>query len=206
MEQNALLYALSTIAQCAAALAALIGFLGLWQLDRLREQVDRLNVHPKDDPSHIHLAILQSRQWWLLWVLRGFIVMTLLILGVTIVSFRYVDQAATSPWTPTLLWIAGVLLAGGPIVVVWIAARLPLTLIILALLLLASPALANPTCTTYEEKTLNRLHTLCSDGTRAISTYNRTLERWDTIVTVSPRKACIGRMNSITKQVEVRCR
>jgi hypothetical protein len=30
--------ALSTIAQCAAALAALIGFFGLWRLDRLRDQ------------------------------------------------------------------------------------------------------------------------------------------------------------------------
>src|SRR5262245_12841716 len=37
MTDTVLYYALSTIAQCAAALAALIGFLGLWQLDRLRE-------------------------------------------------------------------------------------------------------------------------------------------------------------------------
>jgi|SRR5882724_3330727 len=36
MDPNALYYALSTIAQCAAALAALIGFLDLWRLDRLR--------------------------------------------------------------------------------------------------------------------------------------------------------------------------
>jgi hypothetical protein len=39
---TALLDALSTIAQCAAALAALIGFLGLWRLDRLREEQRRL--------------------------------------------------------------------------------------------------------------------------------------------------------------------
>jgi hypothetical protein len=38
MDPTALYYALSTIAQCAAALAALIGFLGLWRLDRLREE------------------------------------------------------------------------------------------------------------------------------------------------------------------------
>lgn len=31
-------YALSTIAQCAAALAALIGFFGVWRLDRLRDE------------------------------------------------------------------------------------------------------------------------------------------------------------------------
>lgn len=38
MDPTWLYYALSTIAQCAAALAALIGFLGLWRLDRLREE------------------------------------------------------------------------------------------------------------------------------------------------------------------------
>jgi hypothetical protein len=41
-------------------------------------------------------------------------------------------------------------------------------------LLLTSPALAGEVCcTTYEEKTLSRLHTICDDGTRAVSTYNR---------------------------------
>jgi hypothetical protein len=50
------------------------------------------------------------------------------------------------------------------------------------------PALAAPTCcTAYEEKTLGRLQTLCDDGTRAISTYNKTLERWDTRVMPPPR-------------------
>jgi hypothetical protein len=38
MDPTALYYALSTIAQCAAALAALIGFFGLWRLDRLRAE------------------------------------------------------------------------------------------------------------------------------------------------------------------------
>jgi hypothetical protein len=38
MDATWLYYALSTIAQCAAALAELIGFLGLWRLDRLREE------------------------------------------------------------------------------------------------------------------------------------------------------------------------
>jgi hypothetical protein len=62
-----------------------------------------------------------------------------------------------------------------------------MTAVVVALLLaLTSPALAGPTCTTYEEKTLNRLHTLCSDGTRAVSIYNWTLERWDTTITGSP--------------------
>jgi hypothetical protein len=56
--------------------------------------------------------------------------------------------------------------------------------LVLRLLALASPALAGGPvrCTTSEEKTLGRLQTLCDDGTRAISTYNRTLECWDTTI------------------------
>jgi hypothetical protein len=38
MDPNALYAALNTVAQCAAALAALIGFLGLRRLDRLRAE------------------------------------------------------------------------------------------------------------------------------------------------------------------------
>jgi hypothetical protein len=38
MDPTALYYAFNTIAQCTAALAALTGFLGLWRLDRLREE------------------------------------------------------------------------------------------------------------------------------------------------------------------------
>jgi hypothetical protein len=79
--------------------------------------------------------------------------------------------------------------------------------LVLLILAWASPALAGSVrCTTYEEKTLGRLQTLCDDGTRAVSTYNRTLERWETIITESSRKACTGRLNPKTRQVEVRCR
>ena len=39
MEPNTLSSALNTIAQCAAALAALIGFFGLWRLERLQERM-----------------------------------------------------------------------------------------------------------------------------------------------------------------------
>jgi hypothetical protein len=77
----------------------------------------------------------------------------------------------------------------------------------LLLLALASPALAGPVrCLTYEEKSLGRLQTLCDDGTRAVSTYNKTLDRWDTTITTSPRSACTGQLNPRTQQVEVRCR
>jgi hypothetical protein len=74
------------------------------------------------------------------------------------------------------------------------------------LLAIASPALAGPArCQTYPESTLGRLQTLCSDGTRAVSTYNRTLERWDTTVT-PPGQTCQGRLNPRTRQWEMDCR
>jgi hypothetical protein len=38
MTDTALYYAPNTIAQCAAALAALIGFQGMWRLDRLHDE------------------------------------------------------------------------------------------------------------------------------------------------------------------------
>ena len=74
-------------------------------------------------------------------------------------------------------------------------------------LALASADLAGSVhCTTYDEKTLNRWHTLCADGTRAVSTYNKTLERGETTITESPQKTCTGQLNPRTRQVEVRCR
>jgi hypothetical protein len=78
-------------------------------------------------------------------------------------------------------------------------------MILAVLLTLASSALAGTVrCTTYEEKTLGRLHTVCDDGTRGVSTYNHTLDRWETAIQ-SPRRDCSGRLNSRTQQVEVRC-
>jgi hypothetical protein len=51
-------------------------------------------------------------------------------------------------------------------------------LLAVVLLALVSPALARAVrCTTYEEQTLGRLHTFCDDSMRAVSTYNRTLNR-----------------------------
>lgn len=41
MTDTALSYALGTIVQCAVALAALIGFFGVWRLDRLRDKERR---------------------------------------------------------------------------------------------------------------------------------------------------------------------
>jgi len=85
-------------------------------------------------------------------------------------------------------------------------ALLILALLLAAFLLLVRPAWSATRCLTYQEKTLGRLQTLCADGTRAVSTYHKTLERWETTITESPKKTCTGRLNSRTKQVEVRCR
>jgi hypothetical protein len=57
------------------------------------------------------------------------------------------------------------------------------------LMLLASAPWIPPagvTCQTYEEKSLNRQQTICSDGTRGMSTYNPTLQRWQTTITPPP--------------------
>ena len=79
-------------------------------------------------------------------------------------------------------------------------------LLLVAFVLLIRPALAGTTrYTTYQDKTLGRLQTLCNDGTRVISTYHKTLERWGPTVTESPEKTCTGQMNQRIKQVEVRC-
>jgi hypothetical protein len=62
---------------------------------------------------------------------------------------------------------------------------------LLLLLLLASPAWAgNVRCQTHHEPTLNRLQTLCDDGTRSTLTWSPTLQRWETTVTPPPGKAC----------------
>jgi hypothetical protein len=77
----------------------------------------------------------------------------------------------------------------------------------LLLVALASPVWpATLRCTTYEENTLNRFHTLCDEGTRAVSRYNKTLERWETTITSSPRTSCTARMHPHTRRVELHCR
>jgi hypothetical protein len=80
---------------------------------------------------------------------------------------------------------------------------------LVSLLGLTSPGLGVAVnCTTHQEKTLGRLQTLCSDGTRATSYWNGTLERWETTVQPAPgtRRSCTTRMHPQTKDVEVYCR
>jgi len=72
-----------------------------------------------------------------------------------------------------------------------------LALLLMAVVLLVRPAWSAPRCLTYEERTFGRLHTVCDDGTRAISTWNQTLSRWESTVTPPPGQTC---------QWEGRCR
>jgi hypothetical protein len=77
----------------------------------------------------------------------------------------------------------------------------------LPLLAFASPVEpATLRCTTGEEKTLNRFHTRCDDGTCAVSRYNMPLERWETTMTSNPCPSCTARMHRNTRQVELHCR
>jgi hypothetical protein len=72
---------------------------------------------------------------------------------------------------------------------------------------LVNPALAGTgRCTTYYERTLDRWQTLCDDGTRAVSRYNKVLDRFETTITASPRPDCRGHLNPRTQHVEIRCR
>ena len=63
-----------------------------------------------------------------------------------------------------------------------------------------------PRCLTYEERTMQRLQTLGDDGTRGISTYHKTPERWETTRTKGRTPVCTVRMDPTTKQMRVRCR
>jgi hypothetical protein len=82
------------------------------------------------------------------------------------------------------------------------------TVLILALLLaLTTPALADPVrCTTVEQKTMHQRYTVCDDGTRATSYWNRTLQRWESTVTPLLGQTCTGRLHPKTHQWEGRCR
>jgi hypothetical protein len=79
-------------------------------------------------------------------------------------------------------------------------------LLLVAFLLLVRPAWSAPSCLTYEEKTLGRWQTLCDDGTRAVSTDNRTRSRWERAVTSPPANACTGRLTPVTTRGDLRGR
>jgi len=76
------------------------------------------------------------------------------------------------------------------------------------LLTLVTPVLASEVhCTTTEDTLLNRLVTVCSDGTRAMSYWDSLLQRWETTVQPAPgtKQPCTAQMNPLTRQIEVRC-
>jgi hypothetical protein len=64
----------------------------------------------------------------------------------------------------------------------------------LLLVALASPSLASQAvrCQTHHERTRNRLMTLCDDGTWVGTTWNPTLQRWQTTVTPPHRMGAQG--------------
>jgi hypothetical protein len=61
-----------------------------------------------------------------------------------------------------------------------------LTTLLLAAALTWSPP-ASTHCLTYPEPTMGRQQTICDDGTRAVSTFNKTLNRWETTITPGPQ-------------------
>jgi hypothetical protein len=232
MDPNALYAALNTIAQCAAALAALIGFLGLWRLDRLRaereqalqliyrrpysslgadREIARLGeeffvqnaetyVRELEQALGAHgptgLKLKQAIARWraipgeqrqLMEVLQRFLRRTLVILALAISGLVVIDTLyawVLTRWlTGLLIIVAAYRLGRDTYAVVREAARSAHILVILALVFLASPALAGDVrCLTYHEKALNRWHTLCDDGTRGLSTYKHTLQRWESTI------------------------
>jgi hypothetical protein len=145
-------------------------------------------------------------------VLQRFLRRTLVILALAISGLVVAD--ALYSWVLTR-WLTGLLIIVAAYrlwrdtyAVVREAARSARTLVILALVFLASPALAGPTgrCTSTYSPTLHRYDTLCSDGTRAVSTWSPTLRQWTTTVTPPPGQTCTGRLNPTTRQWEGRCR
>jgi hypothetical protein len=81
-----------------------------------------------------------------------------------------------------------------------------LALLLVGILLLVRPAWSATRCTTYEEKPLGRLQTLCTDGTRAVSTWNKSLSWWESTVTPPPAQTCTGRFHHKSRQWEGYCR
>jgi hypothetical protein len=76
-------------------------------------------------------------------------------------------------------------LAGGPAVrLLFALALFLLALLLLSLVFWVSVSRASTTrCTTYEERSLGRLQTLCDNGTRELHTWNRPRSRWESTVT-----------------------
>jgi hypothetical protein len=100
---------------------------------------------------------------------------------------------------PQLPWMVGRVRRGenaqvGLLAHQWLCALIgvhPGLMMIFASLLLSALLTSRPDVTyqTYEEKDLEGLQTISSDGTRAISRWNRILHRWETTITSSPSRS-----------------
>jgi hypothetical protein len=111
-------------------------------VDELKMQRGDASIRPRVETYDA----LRRTQRPLLCVLDVFLVVTLLILGAAVIGFQYIPKLTTCAWTTWLLRIAGGWLVVGPSIVIFTAARLPRAIVMLAFLLLASPALAVRRC------------------------------------------------------------
>jgi hypothetical protein len=119
-----------------------------------------------------------------------FLVVTLVVILVpAIMGLIFVNALLSWAWTPWLIGASSILLAIVSSGVVLIAARstrasgLPIVLLALTSLALVGSV----RCTTYEERTMGRWQTVCSDGTKAVATWSPTLQQWTTTITPPPR-------------------
>jgi hypothetical protein len=126
------LYALSTLAQTCAALAAFVGAVGLYRLQVLREQqrsiIDEIHViigiarttadlllaeaqrRAPDHPRVVELMAeyrrLPDRLTWSRGTLVVFESWNLVLIGVALVGFNHVQVLATWPLTSSAIWLA----------------------------------------------------------------------------------------------------
>jgi hypothetical protein len=155
--------------------------------------------------------VIPGEQQQLAAVLQRFLRRTLVILALAIIGLVF--ASALNAWVVTaliarlLIIFAGYRLWRDTYAVVREAARSIHALVILALLLLTTPAWAGSVrCTTYEERSLGRWQTLCDDGTQAVTTWSSTRGGWQTTITESPQSCRTCRPHTTGHSLEVRCR
>ncbi len=147
MNETALLYALSTIAQTCAALAAFVGAVGIYRLRVLRdlhrsseneirasaalaglgidhrvqsleaiiEFVEKESATRRGEPA-VKRAVASLEAWRAVppairrsqWALMIFEAWNLVVVGLTLVGFNYLDGLKNWPGTFWLLWIVAV--------------------------------------------------------------------------------------------------
>jgi hypothetical protein len=129
----------------------------------------------------------------------------------TTLTFLQLAVPFTVVWWGGGLWLwcrhrpAGPLVAGERSVLGMVLAWVVVTVVELTVLVCVAAA-APVRCQTYPEPMMNRLQTLCDDGTRAVSTWRPSLQCWETTITPPPGQRCTGQLNPQTRQWEGRCR